>query len=289
MDPPKVDPGNHEVEVLFPEARRIERRRRLIIGLVLIALITLIIGFVTSRTNGPSRTNAMPPSPSSAQKQIPLFVRSAQLANNKEFTATYRTTGPTAVYEYNSVITISRIPNPLDTRPKRSTQGILETGQYAYVVHEANGNIIQWIQNEGNVRWCMKLLVNEYATAKTLKCSPVGPNIASNGYAEMMVPFIPTNALAQIGEMNAPGQRSPIMVYESSTKFGQLRCLRQYEGTERLTTCENREGFIVSSLFRNGHAENGAFLLSFSHHSDPKVLLPMTTGVTKSLDFPPIG
>lgn len=283
-----------DVVVLFPEARRFQRRRRLIWIAMSLLTLALVIS-ITSLARSPSHTVPTVRSTPSDPQQVAQFIRAAQQATDSQFSATYQVSGNGVVFHYAGRIAIAQIPNAPGTKVRTNSDGYRETGRFAYVVHEKDGSIVQWIVNEGQVSSCLRLPHDTYAHALTLTCSGPSPYLTSNGFIMQDEAFVPTVAIQEMRSFLNYPRRAPFTTTQRSRQFGRLRCLHQTYQSERLTTCEDRSGFIVSTLWRNSHlpigipyARSSAVLQSFSHRANPRVLSTLLKPTTTLVLLPPI-
>jgi hypothetical protein len=285
---------DQNIEVLFPEARKIQRRRRLTWIVVSLLALTLTISLGTVLTTTSATRPPVKPRPLATRGQVSQFVRAAQRATNSEFTATYRVKGNSRLFFVDGVFTISRIPGPTGAKPIVNGDGTWQRGHYAYIVHATNGSIVQWIENGAQVTTCMKIPLHGTGRLLAMKCFGPFPDIAANGFIYETVAFVPTMAIQQVSEMVYPKETS-YFTSQFSAGFGELRCLHQLYETESLTTCEDSRGFVASSVSRDRLEPIGpknvwtsAFLTSFSHRANPTILTPLKKPTSRLTMLPPL-
>lgn len=133
-----------------------------------------------------------------------------------------------------------------------NVEGYSGFGQYyAYIFHEGNGELMQWIQKGPNVSWCLKFRT---VNSDQLKCTGPSAYVPSNGYAYQALPFVPTTVLGPVKDfLYGLAKRRPPVVTGKSKTFGPLHCLLQTSGSPHLRTCVNDDGLIVSSTYRQHH------------------------------------
>jgi hypothetical protein len=293
-----VQPSNvvddQNIDVLFPEARKFQRRRRLMWIVVSLLALTLTISLGIVLTTTSATRLPLKPHPLATRGQVSQFVRSAQRASNSEFTATYRVKGDSNLFFVDGLFTISRIPGPPGAKPIVNGDGTWQRGHYAYIVHATNGSIVQWIENGAQVTTCMKLPRRGTGRLLAMKCFGPFPDIAANGFIDETVAFVPTMAIQQVSEMDYPKETS-YFTSQSSAGFGELRCLHQRYETESLTTCEDSRGFVASSMSRDRLEPIGpknvwtsAFLTSLSHRANTRILTPLKKPTSRLTMLPPL-
>jgi hypothetical protein len=189
------------------------------------------------------------------------FLKLADSAASEKFVATYVVTGTEEIYLFNGTETVAQIPYAPGHKIHFNSEGYAASERYlSYLLHESNGDIVQWIQSGSNVSWCLKLA---RVDASKLQCTGSSPYIPSNGFAEEAVPYVPTNALSLVERyVEGEPQRNPPVIFRTSPSFGRLRCLLQTSGTPHLTTCINTKGIIVSSFSENGSLWSNVKLLT---------------------------
>jgi hypothetical protein len=260
-------------ELLIREARQLQRRRRNLIGAVLLTVVLAVIPSIL--LTRPSKD-----APASAVS-VNSFIASMKRADETSFVATYRT--KTFSFFQDGNIVVAQIPSPPGTKGVENRDGYSGTGKYSYIFYGDSGHLIrQWIKINTNVQACVKWPTTP---DKNVVCGRPGPYLPSNGYAEEDVGLIPTYILqeVEIGETPRPIDR---LSTRSSMEFGQLRCLNQVAWSQ--TTCIDRSGYVVSYLVTNGPTYvTGVTLTKLSHHPTASNFVTLVKPTAASV-LPPI-
>jgi hypothetical protein len=190
------------------------------------------------------------------------FVNLATRAAKREFVATYVITGTASPLLQNGTVILAS-DSQLATSHTLNNEDYSGFGQYyAYVFHEQNGELVQWIQKGPNVSWCLKL---RHVDSDHLQCTGPTAYVPSNGYAYQGLAFIPRTVLQPVKNFfYGQPERTPPVLTEQSKTFGPLHCLLQTSGIPHLRTCINNEGFIVSSTYRRGQYRWSVLLTSLN-------------------------
>jgi hypothetical protein len=250
---------------------------RFITGTLLVAiLISALLVASQISSSDYSRTKAVDTS----------FIHLADAALNEEFVATYEVTGNESLYLFTGRAFVAQIPYPPRHKMRFNSEGYAPPDAHlSYVLTETNGGVVQWIENGGNVSWCIKL---KGLGSYKLQCEGQTPYIPSNGFALESVAYVPVTAMNLIDNyLVGEPKRTPPVVTRWSKDFGQIRCLLQTSGGPHLSTCINHRGIIVSSFWRNRQLWGRATLLSLGYQTSPRDfnLLGKPTG---HIDLPPV-
>lgn len=221
--------------------------------------------------------------------QVSEFISSAQRGQAGNYTAVYQVTGDNITFNSIGMVTISEMPGPPKTVSKPNKYGVSGSGKHAYIFRETSGNLVQWILNGSNASWCMRLPTFKQPG---LQCYGPTPDAGGNAFAMQLPPFVPTRSLQEVESFNwwnhTGHARPPTISVERSVPFGDLRCLHQYQGSQRLTTCVDASGFIVSSFWRSYKNWSKAGLTSFSHRVVPQDFEMMAKSSTEFVPVPPL-
>lgn len=251
--------------------------------IAIIVLTALVIGLVLTWVQFSVDRNARYAS------QVPDFISSVQRGQAGNYNAVYQVTGDNIIFNYFGTVTISEEPSLHKVVSPPNKYGVSGSGKHAYVFRETNGNLVQWILNGSNASWCMRLPAYKQVS---LQCYGPTPIAGGNAFLMQLPPFVPTTSLQEVESFNVWTQtnhaRPPAISVETSTSFGDLRCLHQYQGSERLTTCIDASGFIVSSFWRSYKNWSKAELTSFSHRVAPKDFEMMARSSKKFIPVPPL-
>jgi hypothetical protein len=214
------------------------------------------------------------------------FLALANRAAKEQFVATYVVKGNASPFIATGRILLASEPE-LASSHSMNDEDYSGFGQYyAYVFHESNGALVQWIQQGQNVSWCLRW---RRARVRKLECTAPSPYTPSNGYAMQALPFVPTTVLEPVKDFfyGQPKRTPPVLVEQSKT-FGAVRCLFQTSGAPHLRTCINSSGFLVSSTFRRGHYWWTVALETLSHDPTRKDFITLRTPTGK-VPLPPLG
>lgn len=272
------------LELLIKEAKRLQRRRWSVIGVVVAAAVAIVVTAVQVSNSHPTKTGPATP--------VVNFIDSMNRANGTRFVATYRLNG--YLFLQNGTIVITQIPSPPGTKVTTNADGYSGTGRLAYLFHGPSGRIIQWIKSGTNVNACVNVpKTGNFATGTfgRLQCSRPSPYIPSNAFAEADVGFVPTYVLQSVeGLVGVRLQKKAVVTSMDSREFGTLRCLTQFQNPTTQTTCINRAGYVVSWVLDNGsgYSSSRVTLTTLSRGptaKDFKTLLRPT----KALILPTVG
>jgi hypothetical protein len=282
-----IAPTEHDVapessdpaELLIKEARQKARRRRLHLGLVVLAVFVIIaatliaIGRVTT--------------PATKATSVANFIKLMRGGADKAYVATYQVKD----YDFFSSgsIVVANIPSAPGTKAIPNVDGYSSTLRSAYVYRGTDGRIVQWIQNGTNVSACVN--VPSSTGYKDLQCSRPSPFLQSNGFAEEGVGLVAANILQSVESFSSTWlSKSPSIYFEESDRFGRLQCLLHTElnGGMRQTTCLDHDGFVVSSVLRNGPSPGGQVKLTTLRHNPAGKDLKTLVKPTRAFILPPV-
>ena len=268
-------------ELLFKEARLRARRRRWTFGFLLLLALAVGVTIITTMvfTSAPSKTT---PSVSTAR-----FIKLMRGGADKAYVATYQVKD----YDFFSSgsIVVANIPSAPGAKAIPNVDGYSSTLRSAYVYRGADGRIVQWIQNGTNVSACVN--VPSSTGYKDLQCSRPSPFLQENGFAEEGVGLVPANILQSVESFSSTWlSNSPSIYFEESDRFGRLQCLLQTElnGGMRQTTCLDHDGFVVSSVLRNGPSPGGQVKLTTLRHNPAGKDLKTLVKPTRAFILPPV-
>lgn len=214
------------------------------------------------------------------------FLKLATRATGAKFVATYVVRGTASPLIQDGKVLLASDPT-LATSHAMNNEDYSGFGQYyAYVFHEDNGALVQWIQKGPDVSWCLKF---RNVNAGRLQCTSPTAYVPSNSYAYQALPFIPTTMLQPVKNFfHGQPKRTPPVLTEQSKTFGTLRCLLQTSGVAHLRTCINRGGFLVSSTYRRGQYSWSVTLESLSRDPTTRdfTVLRKPSG---TVPLPPVG
>jgi hypothetical protein len=215
---------------------------------------------------------------------VSSFLQLANRATKEKFVATYVVRGNSSPFLDTGKISLASDPQ-LAASHKMNVEDYSGFGQYyAYVFHESNGALVQWIQKGPNVSWCLKW---RSINSNQLKCTGPSPYVPSNGYADQGLPFVPTTVLSAVNNfISGQPKRTPSVVSVHSTSFGQLHCLIQTSGDSHLRTCVDEDGFVGSSSYRNLHYSWSVTLVSLNRRPTAKDFSTLLAP-SGQLDLPP--
>ena len=224
-------------EVLFPEAKRRERHRRLAVALVvlLVAAAGVTTWSLSNNHNGSSSvTKQMTPAE---------FLALAKSGSDGTFEAIYHVSGGPS--GSGTVVVAQRAAVRSTAWPDRAGSA------WSYRFIATNGAGAQWIEQGTTARDCWR---KTGATAWT--CSGPGSYEASNGFDIATLAFIPGTVLQEIRDVvddsGLPyGDRQRIRTYSMTNRvFGMLSCLHVTGSgvvpTGPTTFCLDSRGVLVS-------------------------------------------
>jgi hypothetical protein len=263
---PEPNSGYDEVpQDLFPEAKRRERRRRLLVGCVVLAAVgLLVLGLVYSaggsRSGKPPRLPARS-SPSPAPLSPTAFLDLAQKGLSGNYELTYRVVGNPkdqglGTFNGNGSVVVAQ--RALIGRA--STNGRVD---WSFLIKQTNGWIFQWIQfagpangagtgggggaGGGAAETCERWLPRQ----PTLVCGGPSVNYGANGDLYSMDGFIPQTVVGSIvaAVEGAPANSRQLRVFRApgTMTTGSLTCLSSTEPGQSGTWCITKQGRIASS------------------------------------------
>ena len=237
-----------------------------------VLVIVMVVAMATGSAIFAYREASLTSKRSRTTTSVTTFTNAIQHANDARFVATYRLRS--YLFFSSGTIVIALIPSPPGMRATTNADGYSGSGRYAYLFRGSTGRIIQWIKIGTNVSACVNVLVAgnfENGTFGKLRCSRPSPYVPSNGFAEPDAGFVPTYVRQQVTSMAAvPSRERALVTSRSSRAFGPLRCLAQFSGPTRQTTCIDRAGFVVTWLLQTGSRySSSATLTSINRHPAP--------------------
>jgi hypothetical protein len=268
-------------ELLIKEAHLGARRRRWTFGFLLLLALAVGVTIITTTvfTSAPSKTT---PSVSAAS-----FIKLMRGGADKAYVATYQVKD----YDFFSSgsIVVANIPSAPGAKAIPNVDGYSSTLRSAYVYRGTDGRIVQWIQNGTNVSACVN--VPSSTGYKDLQCSRPSPFIQSNGFAEEGVGLVPANILQSVESFSSTWlSKSSSIYFKESDRFGRLQCLLQTElnGGMHQTTCLDHDGFVVSSVLRNGRSPGAQVKLTTLRHNPAGKDLKTLVKPTVAFFLPPV-
>ena len=261
-------------ELLIREAKQRHRRRRFLIGAVLLAaVLTVVASIFLTRPNNDAPTSAT---------SVNSFIASMKRADEPGFVATYRVKN-FSIFQDGTLV-FAQIPSPPGTKAVENKDGYSGSGKYSYIFYGSSGQLIrQWIIVNTNVQGCVKW---PYSRDENLVCGRPGPYFPSNGYAEEGMGLIPPYVVNAV-ESNVGNGTIEHLSTGSSKKFGTLRCLTQ-DNSSPQTTCIDRSGYVVSWLDKaNPTFSPGVTLTKLSYHPTASNFAPLVKP-TVAFVLPPV-
>jgi hypothetical protein len=243
------------------------------------SLVVVIAVSVTLVVTGVSAST-----PSKKMSETAQFVRLMKRGVSSAYVATYEVSN-FDIFSAGS-ITVANIPPRPGTKVPTNVNDYSSNLESSYVYRDKDGRIVQWIQDETSISAC----VNEPTSSgyHDLLCSRPFQYIPSNGFGEEGVGFVPESVLQSFEQFNPTFlAKSSSIFFEPSRQFGKLQCIRQKQvkGSERETTCLNRNGLVVSWMSQNVGAASRVLLTNLSLHPTKKDFVTMKRP-TKAMILP---
>jgi hypothetical protein len=260
-------------ELLIREAKQRHRRRRFLIGAVLLAAVLVAVTSIFA--SRPDKNS------SASVTSVDNFIALMKRANETSFVATYRVKN-FSIFQ-DGIVVFAQIPSPPGTKVVENKDGYSGSGKYSYIFYGSSGHLIrQWIIINTNVQACLKW---PYSRDENLVCGRPGPYFPSNGYAEEDMGQIPPYVVNAV-ESNVGNGTVEHLSTGSSMKFGPLRCLTQ-DNSSTQTTCIDRSGYVVSWLDRANPAFPSVTLTKLSYHPTASNFSPLVKP-TVAFVLPPV-